>query len=140
MPTFYASGQSQVTTAVQRAIEDIRVSFAGHDVEASADGGGGTYIVIADIELSGRFSQDTTWLGFQISYLYPASDVYPHYVRSDLALMDGSQLGPGYSSTIWGNGGVPAIQVSRRSSRWNPNIDTAALKAAKVIAWINRGA
>ena len=31
---------------------------------------------------------------------------------------------------------LPAIQISRRSNRWNPDRDTAALKLARVLDWI----
>jgi hypothetical protein len=139
MATIYASGQAPVNAAVVRAVEEVRHKFAGHEVTTASDGSGGVYVVIADLPLSERFVPNSTWLGFQISYLYPAADVYPHYVRFDLTLRDGAQLGPGYSPTVWGYDGAPAIQVSRRSSRWDPRVDTAALKVVKVLAWMNNG-
>lgn len=140
MPTVYASGQAQISVAVQRAVDGICRTFDGHSVAIKADGSGGAYVVVADLALSERYVQGTTWLGFQVSYLYPAADVYPHYVRPDLARRDTAPLGLGFSPVIWGYDGAPAIQVSRRSNKWDANVDTAALKAVKVLAWMNNGA
>ncbi len=139
MPAVYTSGEAPVNSAVQRAVDEVRLTFAGHQVTTASDGSGGAYVVIADLALSERFAQTTTWLGFQLSYLYPATDVYPHYVRFDLTRRDSAPLGAGYSQTIWGYNDTPAIQISRKSNRWNPKIDTAALKAVKVLAWVNSG-
>jgi len=125
---------------VQRAVDEVCRTFDGHPVATAADGSGGAFVVIAGLALSDLYAQDTTWLGFQVSYLYPATDVYPHYVRPDLARRDTAQLGIGFSATTWGYDSRMAIQVSRRSNRWDPRVDTAALKAVKVLAWVNSGA
>jgi hypothetical protein len=135
----YTSGQTSISPVVQRAIDEVGRTFDGHLTISAADGSGGAFVVIEGVILSDRFEQGATWIGFQISYLYPAADVYPHYVRVDLSMRDGCPLGAGFSPTTWGYDNRPAVQVSRRSNRWDPRVDTAALKAVKVLAWINGG-
>jgi hypothetical protein len=48
--------------------------------------------------------------------------------------IDGQAHGAGISTTTWQN--RPALQLSRRSNGWNPAVDSAALKAEKVITWL----
>jgi|HubBroStandDraft_6_1064221.scaffolds.fasta_scaffold235159_2 hypothetical protein len=133
----YSSGQSVLTPAGQQALDEVHRIFDGHEISTQGDGSGGVFVVISGLNLTDLFVQQSTWLGFQISYLYPASDVYPHYVRPDLQRRDGSPLGPGYSPILWGYRDTQAIQVSRRSNRWDPKLDSAAMKAIKVMSWIN---
>ena len=92
--------------------------------------------MLREVDTGDTYAQPSTWLGFHISYLHPAADVYPHYVRPDLSRVDGEPLGPGFSPTTWAFETMPAIQVSRRSNRWDPRRDTPALKALKVLAWL----
>jgi hypothetical protein len=134
----YSSGQSVATAAVQVALDEVCRVYEGHAITTKPDGGGGAFVVVCDLALSECFVQDSTWLGFQISYLYPASDVYPHYVRHDLTRRDAQPLGIGFSPTVWGYDDRQAVQVSRRSNKWDPRLDTAALKAVKVMAWVNQ--
>jgi hypothetical protein len=136
MSVLYAAGGS-VTPAVEKAIADLRSVFSGKPIEATADGSGGAFIVVDGIDLCELYAQDSTWLGFHITYLHPASDVYPHYVRPDLSRRDGAPLGPGFAPTTWVHGQRPAMQLSRRSNRWDPRRDTPALKALKVLAWMS---
>ncbi|WP_181125545.1 MULTISPECIES: hypothetical protein [unclassified Rathayibacter] len=56
------------------------------------DGQGGAHVVIDSIELGPGWAQESTWLAFSVSYLYPDADCYPHYVRADLAHADGRSL------------------------------------------------
>jgi hypothetical protein len=98
-------------------------------------GDGGAHVVIESVNLGAVYVQDMTWLGFDITFQYPLADVYPHFVRSDLARADGRELGDAISSTGWQ--GRTAVQLSRKSNRLDPATDTAALKALKVIAWLN---
>lgn len=133
----YASGTSAINSPVQHAVEGVCRLYEGHLVSVVPDGSGGAFVIVCDVKLSEKFSQESTWLGFQVSFLYPASDVYPHYVRPDLTRRDGTPLGAGLSPIIWPFDGRSALQVSRRSNRWDPRVDTAALKAVKVMAWMN---
>ena len=119
--------------AVAVAVEAVRAHFAGKPVEVTPDGSGGAYVIIADIEVGGRYRPPVTWLGFQVNAAYPSSDVYPHYTER-LARVDGQPHGPAIQEVTWRE--RPAMQLSRRSSRWNPAVDNAALKAEKVITWL----
>ena len=80
------------------------------------------------------YGQSETWLKFAISCQYPYSDVYPLFVRVDLTRADGSNHGPGI--TVGSFRGEPALQLSRRSNRRDPGLDTAARKVARVIEWL----
>lgn len=136
MAEVYAAGAPRLTDAVQVAVDEVRRTFPDLSVKAEPDGQGGVYVVIRDVDVGNLYTEPSTWLGFHISYLYPGSDVYPHYVRPDLARADGAAHGPGLSATTWAFGATSALQVSRRSNRWDPRVDTAALKALKVLAWL----
>ena len=82
------------------------------------------------------YAQAQVWIGFQITFQYPYADVYPHFTNPDLARSDGAGLGGGFGTATFR--GQPAIQISRRSNRLNPETDTAALKLLKVIQWMKR--
>src|SRR6266702_5364462 len=124
MPGVYATGTPPTTPSVLAAVEELRRTFWDHTVEATADGEGGVFVIIRDVEIGDVYVQSSTWLGFRISYLHPATAVYPHYVRPDLARRDGRPLGLCLSATMWIFDNTLALQVSRRSSRWNPRRDT----------------
>ena len=122
-----------VTPAAAEAAEAVRGHFAGKTVEVTPDGGGGVIVIVAGVEVGDRYEPPVTWLGFQVNAAYPASDVYPHYTGR-LARADGRPHGQGIQQVTWQ--GREAMQLSRRSSRWNPAVDNAALKAQKVITWL----
>jgi hypothetical protein len=121
--------------AVKQAVADIRASWADATVTAEPDNDGGAVVLVERISMGGMYLQDTTWVGFRITFQYPYADVYPHFVRSDLQRKDGRALGDGMSlgHTFAGRA---AIQISRRSNRLNPATDTAALKLGKVLQWL----
>jgi hypothetical protein len=123
--------------AVTKAIDELRATFPDATVTADPDNDGGAYVTIEPVEISGPYVQTETWVRFHIGFQYPASDVYPHFVRSDLARTDGAALGEGMSGPV-DHRGRPAIQVSRRSNRLDPSVQTAAHKLLKVIAWMEK--
>jgi hypothetical protein len=125
-----------IEPAVSKAIDEVRDLFVGLRVEVGPDGQGGAYVVIHGVSAGDLYLQMETWLGFHITYLYPASDVYPHYVRPDLARRDGTSFGPGFGPGSWPFVGGTVMQLSRRSNRRDANRDTAALKAMRVIDWL----
>jgi hypothetical protein len=122
-----------LTSAVAGSIGAVRGHFTGKPVEVIPDGAGGAFVIVSDIEVGARYAPAVTWLGFQVNAAYPASDVYPHYTGR-LARTDGRAHGQAIQQVTWQ--GRDALQLSRRSSRWNPAVDTAALKAEKVIRWL----
>jgi hypothetical protein len=90
---------------------------------------------VQGLSLGEKYAPSASWVGFAIGFQYPASDVYPHFVRSDLARVDGRPLGEAMTTGHTWNAG-PAVQVSRRSHKWDRSADTAAIKLAKVLEWI----
>lgn len=122
--------------AVQRAIDELRSTFADATLTIEEDGDGGAYVLLDPVPLAGPYAQTETWVGFHIGFQYPASDVYPHFVRGDLARRDGAALGGGMSAVT--HRGKSAIQISRRSNKLDPAVQTAAHKLLKVLAWIEK--
>jgi hypothetical protein len=122
-----------LTPAVAGAIDAVRGHFAGKPVEVIPDGAGGAFIIISGIEVGAHYAPVVTWLGFQVNAAYPASDVYPHYTGR-LARTDGRAHGQAIQQVTWQ--GREALQLSRKSNGWNPEVDSAALKAQKVIRWL----
>ena len=125
---------STIIPAVAKAIEEIRCTFEGCDVEVEADGSGGALLVVRGVPMGCPYVQPEVWFGFQITFQYPYADVYPHFTNADLARSDGGGLGGGFGTASFQ--GQPAIQISRRSNRLNPETDTAALKLLKVVTWM----
>ena len=125
---------SAVLPAVAQAIEEIHCSFEGCGVEAEADGTGGAFVVVTGVPLGRPYAQAAVWIGFQITFQYPYADVYPHFTNAELARSDGGGLGSGYG--LGSFRGRRAMQISRRSTRLNPQTDTAALKLLKVVRWM----
>jgi hypothetical protein len=123
-----------VTPEVTEALDEIKVAFPDASVEAIEDGAGGAYVVVDTVDLGAVYADGCTWIGFQITFQYPYSDVYPHFVRGDLARADGQPLGEATSLTTWRD--RPAIQVSRSSKNLDPASQTAAIKLLKVVQWL----
>jgi hypothetical protein len=126
-----------VTAAITEAVEEVRETFAGATVTVDSDGNGGAWVVIDSVPLGPVYVQDSSWIAFQITFPYPEADVYPHFVRPDLSRTDGAPLGAGFSVAKWGPSGAQGMQLSRRSNRLNPAVDTAATKVFKVLKWLN---
>lgn len=128
------SDTTHIKPEVQKAIEEVRESVAS-EVTVRSDGQGGAFVIIDDVELGPAYVQSSSWLGFLISFQYPAAEIYPHFLRGDLQRKDGAALTPPLS-----NGHTfesrPAVQLSRRSKGWNASLDTAAIKLSKVLQWL----
>jgi hypothetical protein len=125
-----------MTPEVQTAVAEIAGAYPECRLEAAEDGQGGSFVTLSDVPLvDSPYTQDSTWIGFQITHTYPYADVYPHFVRHDLGRRDGKPLGEGTSLGTFLN--RPAVQISRRSNRLDPGTDTALLKLCKVLRWLN---
>jgi hypothetical protein len=124
-----------MTPEVEQAIAQIRTTFDGHRVQFEPEPQGGAYVVVDDLFLGDQYVPTTSWLGFLITFQYPRADVYPHFVDPQLRRADGRAHGAGFSGPLSWQGRL-ALQISRRSNRLNPAIDTAATKLAKVIEWV----
>lgn len=123
-----------VVSVVSAAIEQIKREFPEATVTVREDGEGGAYVTVEDVLLGAPYAQATTWVGFRVVSQYPYADVYPHYVRGDLARADGRPLAAELQRVNFE--GRDGLQVSRRSNRLNPVTDTAVLKLHKVLAWL----
>lgn len=125
-----------LTAEVAEGIEEIRQQCPNSTVTVTEDGQGGAYVVVDDVELGESYVPSRSWIGFQLTFQYPYSDVYPHFIAGGVTRADGAPPGEAMSPTHWQD--RPAIQVSRRSNRLTPGTDTAALKLLKVLDWIRR--
>lgn len=119
---------------VATAIEELKASFPGCEVEAIPDGSGGARVTMRGMQLGPPFTQDETWVMFDITFQYPYSDIYPHYLRGDLKRLDDKPIVAPLRLVKLNNENV--YQLSRRSNKWNASVDTAALKLHKVMHWL----
>lgn len=119
---------------VAQAIEELRQALAEHAIVVREDGEGGAFVIVEGLDPGDTYQQRETWVGFRLTFQYPYADVYPHYVRGDLARVDGRALGGGTGKAQFE--GRSAVQLSRRSNRLNPGTDTALLKLMKVMEWL----
>ena len=123
-----------VKPEVAHAVEELRSSFADAEILTRDANNGGAIVTIDSVELGPGYVPQQTWIKFAISFQYPYADIYPLFVRPDLVRTDGQPHGEGITVTSFD--GEPALQLSRRSNRLNPAIDTAVLKVTKVIQWL----
>lgn len=122
------------TDAVDQAIVEIERCVAPATVTVVDDSEGGASVIVEDMPLGGPWAEPTTWIGFRITYTYPYSDVYPHFVRRGLTRTDGAPIGEAMSHATFE--GREAIQVSRVSNKRDPARETAVLKLLKVLTWL----
>ncbi len=125
-----------MTPEVEKAAQEIKDLFSDKKIDVAEVSDGGACVIVHDIELSATYSPQLTWIGFIIGFQYPRVDVYPHFIEPSIKRVDQAALGEGFSGpTEWQK--RSCIQVSRKSNRLDPSIDTAATKLIKVIEWIN---
>jgi len=130
------------------AIEEIRAQFPEKPVLVGTDQHGGACVIVEDVPLGAPYRHASSWVGFHITHACPYADVYPHFVRGDLARADGGALGEGHSSghqfpqpgvVVAGN--LPAreaVQLSRRSNHRDSGsaLETPLIKLMKVLQWL----
>ena len=120
---------------VEEAVAEICAAFSDNVVQVVAAADGGAEVTVERADLGERYEPRETFVGFRIPGSYPFSQVYPHFLRADLAKADGTALpNPGMTPNQWR--GQPAIMVSRSSRNWDPNRDTALGKLHKVLDWV----
>ena len=98
---------SKLTPAVAQAIEEIRCTFEGCDVEVEPDGSGGAVVVVRGVPLGCPYAQAEVWFGFHITFQYPYADVYPHFTNPELARTNGANLGSGFGTASFPRAGRP---------------------------------
>jgi hypothetical protein len=119
------------------AADELRATFPDATVTLTTDDQGGAWIVIDPIDLGERWEPIRSWLGFHVAATYPYADIYPHFIPESCRLADGGGLPPAVSTgaSMPGLEGT-CLQISRKSHRWDPTRDTAAIKALKVSDWL----
>lgn len=123
--------------AVCEAVTELQAAFPGHKVEAIDDGEGGAFVRVYELDYGTNYSPPSGWVTFRITHAYPHADIYPHHLPAGISRVDGSELGAGVHQQELQMGRFcgPSTMLSRRSPRWDPAVDTAALKLAKVLDW-----
>ncbi|MHB0789621.1 hypothetical protein [Bradyrhizobium sp. 5.13L] len=137
-----------MTPEVQDAVDEIKQHFRGFNVLVGPDKDGGACVIVDGASLGAPYTQPESWIGFHITHACPYADVYPHFVRADLSRTDGNPLGEAISAghqfpqpgVVVGDtlASRPAIQISRRANKREPNSDleTPLLKTLKVLRWL----
>lgn len=131
--------ESTAKAAVRQAVDDLREAYPEWGLRTVADGQGGLWVELTGVPLDALYVQTDTFLVFLLPFTLPGSDVYPMFVRPDLARVDSNPLGDGFQSTQLSWPGEPApravVQVSRRT-RGAFTSQTASQKVAKVLDWV----
>lgn len=122
-----------MTPEMAAAVDEIKAAYPDATIEIREEGDA-VVVLLDPVDPGDTYVQRETWIGFRITFQYPYSDVYPHFVRGDLQRADGADLGEGMSVTTFEN--RMAVQISRRSNRLDPAIDTALIKLYKVLEWL----
>lgn len=121
---------------VLTAIEELKRGVAPTELVIEADGQSGAYVRFGPVELIETWQQRETWMAGHITAQIPYADIYPIFVRGDLARADGKGLvAPLSSGHIFM--GQPAVQISRKSNRRDAAIETPKIKFLKVLHWMN---
>lgn len=132
--------------AVVEAIEELRAAFPDSSVTFVEDAEGGASVRIEPVDIGPGFEPRRTWIGFHITWPYPDADVYPLFIDGMVKYV-GSRAAPnahpeGALPVPMSRGATmpgferPAIQISRRSNRRDPETDSAARKALRVIEFL----
>lgn len=138
-----------MSPAVEKAVEALYGQYGRNRVMVAGDREGGAYVIVEGVPLGASFAQAESWIGFHIPSTCPYADVYPHFVRSDLARMDAASLGEGFSTgavfpdpaALKQPGAMAsraAVQISRRSNHKDAaGLETPLHKLLKVIKWLH---
>jgi hypothetical protein len=131
--------ESTAKSAVRQAADDIRQAFPDWGMNTVADGQGGLWVELTGVPLRAPYVQQDTFVVFLLPFTLPGSDIYPIFVRPDLARVDGRPVGDGFQATqlSWpGEAAARAVlQVSRRT-RGSFISQTASQKVVKVLDWV----
>jgi hypothetical protein len=126
--------------AVEGSLADLTAAYGDAQVLVVPDGQGGAWVEVREVELSRAYVQPTTFVVFLLPFNLPGADIYPVFVRDDLARHDGAALGEGLQRTTLSWPGQPAqrpvIQISRRTRGGAFTSQTAVQKVEKVLEWL----
>ena len=79
--------------AIEQAIEELRRCFSDAAVAADAKDDGSAIVTIDSVDLGHLYTPQQTWIRFAVTFQYPHADIYPLFVRPDLARADGQPHG-----------------------------------------------
>lgn len=109
------------------------------DTHFVADGQGGAWIQIPEVQVGNVYCCPTSFLICLLPFALPAADIYPMFLDRALTRTDGSALGEGFSQAdvSWPAEAAPrpVTQVSRRT-RGDFGIQTPLIKIEKVLEWV----
>ena len=126
-----------IKPGVAVAIAELEEAFPSSTVNWEADSHGGAFVTLVGVPLNPQvFAKYETWVGFHITFQYPAADVYPHHVRPDLARRDGRALDGDGRHPNRNFKGRTSLMLSRRSKHRDLRRDTATKKLRRVLAWL----
>ena len=120
---------------VAEAVEELKRAFPSSEITVTEDGQGGAYVIVEQVQLGGKFTPPTTWMGGHITALYPYADIYPIFIDAQVRQSDGRAfeapitLGHNFTSRA-------AIQVSRRNNQIQSCPQTAVAKFLKVLNFL----
>jgi hypothetical protein len=123
-----------MTPGVSEALEQLRRCFSESDVTVTPDSNGGAYAIVEVVNISSKYLPSTTWIGGHLVPTLPYGDVYPLFIGGDVRRANGQPFtAPITLGTFQGR---VALQISRRTNRHDPQLQTAARKFAKVLHWL----
>lgn len=127
-----------ITPEIQVALDELRATFPDSLVSFDESGDGGAWVRVETVELGSLYNYETSWAAFQLQYMYPECDVYPVFVRPDIARLDSQPLGEGFAQPVGFGllGGEQGTQLSRRTPTLEPDTNSAAGKLLKVLQWV----
>lgn len=131
---------------VERAVAEIREGLPGLDVVVKEDGDGGAFVIVNGVRIGECYAPTSSWIGFQITFPYPDADVYPHFIDTAVKYVGNGEAPnahpDGNLPTALSRGAMmpgfdrPAIQISRRSNRRDPETDSALLKLIRIVEFL----
>jgi hypothetical protein len=66
-------------SGVQDAVTELRSGLPDSQLRVLDDPDGGAFVVVDAVQIGSNFVPSSSWVGFQITFAYPDSDVYPHF-------------------------------------------------------------
>ena len=121
----------ELSEVIVGAIAELQRDFGS--VGAEPDGLGGAFVRVDEIDVGERWLPRLIPIEFQIQFSYPYAAIYPYYTVPELQRVDGKVWPTALQQVDWR--GRQVVQISLRSTRWQPAVETAASNLAQVRHW-----
>jgi hypothetical protein len=115
---------------VQQAIKELERLFT---VTAAPIGDGGAIVTVHGLSINEPWQPSSIDLTFEVAYNYPHAPIYPYYTTPELNRGEGAARTSALQRVTWRE--AQRTQISLRSNRWNPNVDTAVGAVLQVQRW-----